>query len=40
MAINVDNETGKIYIKDYETDELKLLANSLEELIEEIKLKK
>jgi len=40
MAINVDNETGKIYIEDYETNELKLLANSLEELIEEIKLKK
>jgi hypothetical protein len=40
MAINVDNETGKIYIEDYETGELKLLANSLEELIEEIKLKK
>ncbi|MFE4122763.1 SecY-interacting protein Syd [Priestia sp. YIM B13486] len=40
MAINVDNETGKIYIEDYETNELKLLASSLEELIGEIKLKK
>jgi len=40
MAINVDNETGKIYIEDYETNEMKLLANFLEELIWEIKLKK
>lgn len=40
MEINVDNETEKIYIEDHETNELKLLANSLEELIEEIKLNK
>ncbi|MGG0334914.1 SecY-interacting protein Syd [Priestia megaterium] len=38
-AINVDNETGKVYIEDYETNELNLAAHSLQELIEEIKLK-
>ncbi|MED4284552.1 SecY-interacting protein Syd [Priestia megaterium] len=38
-AINVDNETGKVYIEDYETNELNLAAHSLQKLIEEIKLK-
>nr|WP_240530790.1 SecY-interacting protein Syd [Priestia megaterium] len=38
-AINVDNETEKVYIEDYETNELNLAAHSLQELIEEIKLK-
>lgn len=40
MAINIDNKTGKVYIEDYETNELTLLEHSLEELIRKIKLKK
>ncbi|GAB1769538.1 hypothetical protein PMEGAPR185_05440 [Priestia megaterium] len=40
MAINIDNKTGKVYIEDYETNQLALLENSLEELIRKIKLKK
>ncbi|QCR27832.1 hypothetical protein C1N54_13615 [Priestia megaterium] len=40
MAINIDNETGKVYIEDYETNRLTVLENSLEKLIRKIKLKK
>nr|WP_310323003.1 hypothetical protein [Priestia megaterium] len=40
MAINIDNKTGKVYIEDYETNQLTVLENSLEKLIRKIKLKK
>ncbi|MGG4489603.1 SecY-interacting protein Syd [Metabacillus idriensis] len=38
MAITIDNETGKIFIEDFETEENELLANSLTELIGNLKV--
>ncbi|UAC48710.1 SecY-interacting protein Syd [Bacillus aquiflavi] len=38
MAIIFDNETGKILIENYETEENEFLANSLSELINNLKI--
>jgi hypothetical protein len=38
MSIAVDNETGKIVIQDYETGNVEVMAESLEELIEGLRL--
>jgi hypothetical protein len=38
LAIHVDNDTGQIFIEDYETEENELLADSLVELISNLKV--
>ncbi|MGM7722854.1 SecY-interacting protein Syd [Metabacillus sp. Hm71] len=38
LAINVDNDTLQIFIEDYETEENELLADSLVELISNLKV--
>ncbi|WJE50807.1 SecY-interacting protein Syd [Bacillus cereus] len=39
MAITVDNETGQVFIENFETEENELLADSLVELISNVKMK-
>ncbi|MBD5797504.1 hypothetical protein BHU24_26420 [Bacillus pseudomycoides] len=39
MAITVDNETGQVFIENFETEENELLSHSLVELISNLKIK-
>lgn len=39
MTISVDNKTGQIFLEDFETEENEVLANSLVELINNLKVK-